>query len=308
MPADTTTTVPQGVIELGRPEIRRRLTEAWDAFLTSAEATDLETKSRLPGWRAHEILVHLGAWDDHRAMAGLIESAQGRGPQKPPDVDEVNAAVTKAHRDASRDEVFDALRRNRSEALSYLEGDDAEAAELDRVNVMATVGCIPLLTVVHASIYELAVHALDLVDCGAPQPPEELLLNGLSSLADVTGALAAHLNITGGAVLSTPAGGWHFAADKGGWTTTPTDSNSDTGKTPVVSAELPTLLDASAGRKNPMSLLTRRKLKVQHMSGLLRLSPIVETAPGIPGGPVLRLAARTVGSAGGVVGKFSRKS
>jgi hypothetical protein len=36
----------------------------------------------------------------------------------------------------------------------------------------------------------------------------------------------------------------------------------------------------------------------------MSLTPIVETAPGIPGGPVLRLAARTVGGAGGVVGKL----
>lgn len=307
MPADTTATARQGVIEFGRPEVRRRVTEAWDAFLACAEAVDLDKQSRLPGWRGHEILVHLGAWDDHLAMAGLIESAQGRGSQNPPDVDEVNAAVTSEHRDASRDEVLSALRRNRDQVLGYLEGDDEEASKLDRADVVAPVGRIPLLTVVHATIYELAVHALDLIDCGAPQPPDELLLNGVAALADVTGALAASLNITGGAVLSTPAGGWHFAADQGGWTTTPTDESTDTGKTPVVEAELVTLLDASAGRKNPVSLLTRRKLKVRHMSGLLRLAPIVETAPGIPGGPVLRLAARTVGSAGGVVGKFSRR-
>jgi uncharacterized protein (TIGR03083 family) len=295
------------MIELGRPELRRRITSAWDTFLECAEAVDLEKKSRLPGWRGHEILVHLGSWPDHHAISGFVESAQGGGPDTPPDADEVNAAVTSKHKDASRDEVLAALRRNREDVLAYLEGDGEDDAKLDRREVVATVGKVPLLTVVHATIYELAVHALDLVDCGAPHPPDELLLNGVSALADVTGALAAALNITGGAVLSTPAGGWHFAADQGGWTTTPTDGSTDTGKTPVVSAELVTLLDASAGRKNPVSLLTRRKLKVKHMSGLLRLTPIVETAPGIPGGPVLRLAARTVGGAGGVVGKFSRR-
>jgi hypothetical protein len=154
-------------------------------------------------------------------------------------------------------------------------------------------------------LYELAVHALDLVSCGAPEPPEELLLSGLSALADVTGALAADLDIRGGAVLSTPKGGWYFAAENGGWTTTQVRAGETKGRTPVVEADLATLLDASSGRANPVGLLTRRRLKVRHMGGLLRLSPIVETAPGIPGGPILRLAARTMSGAGGVVGKLT---
>ena len=282
--------------------------DGWDAFLATAEAADLEQKSRLPGWRGAEIAIHLGSWPDHRAMHGLIESAKGAGPSKPLDVDEVNKAVTEKHRDASREEILAALRRNRDEVADFLSGDSEDDAKLDRADVVATVGTIPLLTVVHATLYELAVHGLDLMSCGAPQPPDELLLSGLSALADVTGALAASLNITGGAVLSTPSGGWYFAADKGGWTTTPTEPGETKGKTPVVEAELVTLLDASAGRQNPVSLLTRRKLKVHHMTGLMRLTPIVETAPGIPGGPVLRLAARTVGGAGSVVGRLTGRA
>jgi uncharacterized protein (TIGR03083 family) len=303
MPAETSGSQPQGLIELGRSDLRKSVLAGWDAFLAAAEAADLERKSRLPGWRGKEIVVHLGSWPDHNAMAGLIDSARGAGPDEPVDVDAVNAAVTEKHRDASQQEIFDALRRNRDEVADYLSNDSD--VELDRRPVMSTVGRIPLLTVVHATLYELAVHAQDLVSCGAPQPPDELLLNGLAALADVTGALAASLGITGGAVLSTPAGGWHFAAEDGGWTVTSTEPGESAGRTPVVEAELVTLLDASSGRQNPVSLLTRRKLKVHHMTGLMRLTPIVETAPGIPGGPVLRLAARTVGSAGGMVGRLT---
>jgi hypothetical protein len=237
-------------------------------------------------------------------MEGLIASARGHGPDKPIDVDEANAKVTKAHRDASRDEVLAALHRNRDEVAAYLAPDSPDA-ELDRNDVVATVGSIPLLTVVHAEVYELAVHGLDLVSCGGPQPPDDVLLNGVAALADVTGGLAAHLDVTGGAILSTPNGGWHFDADQGGWTVTRTGPNASAGQTPVVESDLVTLLDASSGRQNPVKLVARRRLKVRHMSGLLRLSPIVETAPGIPGGPVLRLAARTVGGAGGFVGKLT---
>ncbi|HSP37094.1 MAG TPA: maleylpyruvate isomerase N-terminal domain-containing protein [Frankiaceae bacterium] len=305
MPVKNRESQAQGLLELPRVEVRSRVLAGWDAFLTSAEAADLGQKSRLPGWRGHEICVHLGSWEGHRAMAGLIESARGAGPTKPVDVDEANAAVTARYRDASRDDVLSALRRNRDEVADYLSGDSDDNAKLDRSDVVATVGTLPLLTVAHATLYELAVHALDLVSCGSRPPSDELMLSGISALADVTGALAATLNITGGAVLSTPKGGWYFAADQGGWTTTPTEPGETKGRTPVVEADLVTLLDASAGRQNPVSLLPRRKLKVHHMSGLMRLAPIVESAPGIPGGPVLRLAARTVGSAGGVVGKLT---
>jgi hypothetical protein len=38
----------------------------------------------------------------------------------------------------------------------------------------------------------------------------------------------------------------------------------------------------------------------------MRLAPIVQAAPGIPGGPVLQLAARTLGTAGGLVGRLLR--
>src|SRR3954464_3664005 len=102
---------PQGLLELEREKVRSRVLTAWDAFLASAENVDMSATSRLPGWRAQEICVHLGSWPHHRAMTGLLESAHGRGPDKPIDVDEANEAVTAAHRDASRDEVIAALRR-----------------------------------------------------------------------------------------------------------------------------------------------------------------------------------------------------
>ena len=40
------------------------------------------------------------------------------------------------------------------------------------------------------------------------------------------------------------------------------------------------------------------------IGGLLQLAPIVQAVPGIPGGPILQLAARTVGGAGGLVGRL----
>src|SRR5687768_4945024 len=99
--------------DAGRDEVGGMVLEAWDAFIDEVAAVDLDRPSRLWGWRAHEIAVHLGCWDDHTALADLIASARSGGIGTPPEVDAVNARVTAAHRNASRDEVLAALRRNR---------------------------------------------------------------------------------------------------------------------------------------------------------------------------------------------------
>ena len=106
--------------DAGRDEVAGMVLGAWDAFLQQAETVDLDRPSRLDGWRAHEICVHLGCWDDHTALADLIASARNGGAGTPPDVDAVNARVTAAHRDASREEVLAALRRNRDATADYL--------------------------------------------------------------------------------------------------------------------------------------------------------------------------------------------
>jgi uncharacterized protein (TIGR03083 family) len=285
--------------DAGREQVGAMVLEGWDAFIAAAEAVDLTRPSRLDGWRAQEICVHLGCWDDHTAMADLIASARAGGTGTPPDVDAVNARVTAAHRDASRDEVLAALRRNREATARYLAD---EPAELDTARTVSVVGRIPLLSVVLGQAYELAVHGLDLVSCGAAAPPPAVLQSGIAALADVTGGLAASLDITGGVTLATPDGGWAFAADPHGWTVRRVAAGKHAG--PAVEAPADLLLEAASGRINPVPAVARRRLKVHEIGGLLKLAPIVQAVPGIPGGPILQLAARTVGGAGGMLGRL----
>jgi uncharacterized protein (TIGR03083 family) len=289
--------------DAGRAEVRGMVLGAWDAFLEQAQSVDLTRPSRLAGWRAQEICVHLGCWDDHTAMADLIASARSGGAGTPPDVDAVNARVTAAHRNASREEVLTALRRNRDATALYL---DEEPVELDTAPTVSVVGRIPLLSVVLGQAYELAVHGLDLVACGSAPPPPEVLQSGLAALADVTGALAASMSITGQVTLATPDGGWAFASDGDGWTVDRVPAGEFTG--PAVEAAADLLLEAASGRINPVPAVARRKLRVHDVGGLLRLAPIVQAVPGIPGGPILQLAARTVGGAGGVLGRLFGRS
>src|SRR3954466_13140779 len=205
----------QGLADEGRERVGGMVLEAWDFFLEQAASVDLGRQSRLPGWRAHEICVHLGCWDDHTAVADLIASAREGGAGTPPDPDAVNARVTAAHRDASRDEVFAAMRRNRDVTADYLKHGPVD---LDTAPTVSVVGPVPLLSVLLGQAYELAVHGLDLVSCGAAPPPGEVLRSGLAALADVTGSLAASMGITGGVTLTTPDGGWTFVSDGDGWT------------------------------------------------------------------------------------------
>jgi hypothetical protein len=163
---------------------------------------------------------------------------------------------------------------------------------------------LPLLSVVLGQAYELAVHGLDLAEAGAPPVPAEVLQSGLAALADVTGALAAGGGIRGGATLATPDGGWRFAADDAGWTVDRVAGTAVSGTAVIAPADL--LLEAASGRVNPVAALARRRLRVQELGGLLQLAPIVQAAPGIPGGPILQLAARSLGGAGSLVGRLFR--
>ncbi|MGY1829254.1 maleylpyruvate isomerase N-terminal domain-containing protein [Geodermatophilus sp. SYSU D01180] len=288
-----------GMADAGRDVVGPMVLGAWDAFLEQAAAVDLERPTRLPGWRAHEVCVHLGCWPDHAALADLVASARAGGAGTPADVDATNARVTAAHRDASREEVLAALRRNREATERYL---TEEPAGLDAAPAVSTVGRLPMLSVVLGQAYELAVHGLDLVPLGAPPVPAPVLDAGLAALADVTGALAASSGITGGAALVTPGGGWVFAADPPGWTVRRVGGTRPRGA--VVEAAGDVLLEAASGRTNPAAALVRRRLRVRDLPELMRLAPIVESAPGIPGGPILALAARTVGGAGDLLGRF----
>lgn len=297
--ARTRTARHEGMADAGRDQVRSMVLPAWDAFLAQVEAIDLDRRTRLPGWKVREIAVHLGCWPDHAALPDLIASARAGGAGTPPDVDGTNARVTAAHRDASREEVLAALRRNRQATVDYL---DREPEELDHAETVSTVGRLPLLSVVLGQAYELAVHGLDLADAGAPAVPAGVLQSGLAALADVTGALAASCGITGGATLATPDGGWRFASDRTGWTVDRTRPGDSSGTAVEAPADL--LLEAASGRVNPVTAVARRRLKVHQLGGLLTLAPIVSVAPGIPGGPILALAAKTLGGAGGVVGRL----
>jgi hypothetical protein len=206
------------------------------------------------------------------------------------DQDSHNEAVLDARAGAPRAEVMAALAGARDAVAAYL--GSAEPAELGHRLVRSVLGPLPLSTLVGATAYELAVHALDLAPAGAREPSPGLTSAGLASLVDTTGALAARCELTATAACIAPEGGWAFSAAPGSWTTL--ELPAVPAGWPAVLGEAADLLDASAGRRAVAPLLARREMRLHHVGGLLSLTPIVEAVPGLPGGAALKMAVRNV--------------
>lgn len=290
-----------GIAETDLDALGAAVLASWDAFLDVARSADLTRPSRLPGWSGADTCIHLGDWDDHRVLAAVEASARSGGVSSPShDADADNARLVGAHRDASPDEVLAAVQRSRDALADWFVGPGP--AELGLTTCGSAVGPLPLLNLLHAAAYELAVHALDLAPCGAPHPPADLLDRGLAALLDVTGALSARAGIDITVTAQTPAGGWAFTSAVSGWTTQAVPAGHFDGV--GVRGSAADLLDASAGRAALPLLLVSRRLVVQQLPSFLRLAPLVSDIPGLPGGAALRAG---VGGLGAVTGGLGRR-
>ena len=147
----------------------------WDAFIDVASdpATDLTRPSRLRGWSGLDTCIHLGSWPDSAPLVGLLASARADGAGGHGSPDAANARLVAAHRDEGVDGVLASLVRARDALEEFFAG--PLPAELGRHVSSSAVGPLPVLSLVHAGTYELAVHALDLAPCGAPEPAPLLL-------------------------------------------------------------------------------------------------------------------------------------
>jgi uncharacterized protein (TIGR03083 family) len=272
---------------------------AWDDFLAVVDSADLSKPSRLKGLRCRDVLVHLGTWDDHQVMKGLVAAARSGDESASGNADDINMALLARHRDATDADIRAALERSRSEVEAWFQTDGPD--EVGREIVSSMVGRLPLLTVLNAGSYELAVHALDL---RADEPSPRLLDRGLAALIDVTGALAAEHGIDLTLHAQSPVGGWSFTSTKVGWTTSPSKG---AWKGPGAKGSAQDLLDASAGRAALPKLLAQRKLKVQDLTGFLRLAPMINAVPGLPGGAVLRAGVNAMAGVSGGISRLFRR-
>jgi hypothetical protein len=282
-----------GLASLPLDEQRDRVLASWDGFLSAAAEVDLDRPSRLPGWTGHDVLVHVGDWPGVATLDTLLAQARSGTVAPPYDPDAVNARVVAAHRGVSRADVVNAVERARDRLAGWFAAPDADDGPraLGAVPVRSAVGPLPLLTVVNAGGYELAVHALDL----GVRPSDALLDAGLAALVDVTGVFAHRRGLRAALTAWTGRAGWQVRTDVDGWTTAAVHRRPSGA---VVEGDAAVLLDASAGRRPVPALLAARTMRVHGLTDVVRLAPIVDEVPGLPGGPALRAAARWVGGAG----------
>jgi uncharacterized protein (TIGR03083 family) len=296
----------QGLASAAPRDVAELVDGAWAGLLEVADQVDPGAPSRLPGWTAHDVLVHLGNWPGEGRLDRQLEDARTGRLRSFDDVDARNAGLVAEHRDASRAEVLAALRAARERAAAFLADPDADV--LGRRPVLSRVGELPATGVLVAQAFELAVHALDLVPAGAPAPPAALLDAGVGALVDVTAALAARRGLECSFAVVTPQARWAAGVRNEAWTTVRLEGAVPARQLPwpAVEATAADVLDAAAGRTLAAQLLLTRRLRLHDVPGLLRLLPALDAAPGLPGGSALQAAARAIGQAGALVGRLLR--
>lgn len=276
------------------------------AYLGAADLArrlDLDVPSRCRGWSRRDVLVHLGAWDEHRVFDRLLDDARRGRIHDVDDPDGRNALVVAAHQDASGEDVAQALERAAARAEAFLTS--AEADTLGRRFCNSPVGPLPVTGILVASAYEVAVHTLDVAS--REEIPPDLLDAGVAALVDTTGALVARHELNATFSVRTPQGTWACGSAGRDWTTIQLAAEVDTQPGwPGVHGHAADVLEAASGRANATQLLVSRRLHVHDMPALVALLPALESVPGIAGGLAARAALRTLGQTGRLVGHLSR--
>ena len=281
-----------------------RVLAAWEDLLdaVAGAGADLERPSRLPGWSGTDVVVHLGLWEDNAVLDAVVADARA-GRRRPPAGTDGNERVVAAHRGEGPDAAVAALARSRDRVHRFFAA--GEAAEVAAADVGSSLGTLPALCLVGAGAYEVAVHGLDLVPCGVRPPAPSTLQAGLGALIDVTGALCVRQGLRERVGAVAPDGGWVTdARSPDGWTTTAVTADAPVPAGARGAADV--LLDVSAGRRGLGPTLASGAMTVAGLPTFLRLAPLVEQVPGLPGGAALSSGARALSGLGRLAGGLGR--
>ena len=294
----------QGVLSNDPAGAAARTLASWDDFIAVAEQADLRTVARAKRRLGREVVLPLGAWPQCRSLAGILADAAAGSTTAPVDLEREERDVIAAQSGASDAQVVDALRSARDAVATFLVS--AASTDLFDLPTASPLGPLPVLTLLHAATYQLAVCALDLEPCGAVVPAG-MLERGVIALVDTTGALAGRQGITGSITAVMPGSVWGFAAHGGAWRTAERQRTPGPPDGPAVEAAARVILDITSGRNHNVPGLWRDGSLITHdLAGLSRLSPILDQVPGIPGGMALRAASKALSSVTGILGRRPR--
>lgn len=274
--------------------------QAWNDFLRAIDAVDIDAPTRLKKTPARALIAKVGDWPESRQLPQILADAK-LGNTEPIDQDAIDAAVVEANAHRTQRELIEAVERSRDSLVDWLSTGDTANHSLHEVGLQpvgSPLGSLPVLTYIHAAAFQLAVCARDLRKAGASQPTT-LAIAGLRALVDTTGALASRMGIDARFAVVTPSASALTIASDEGWIVQDLESHKLGDDLPGLEGDLGLVIDVAAGRKNPLRRLRRNELVIHDMPGLLRLAPIAQENPGLPGGPILRKAA-------GVLSVFGR--
>jgi hypothetical protein len=279
-----------------------RTLASWDGFIALAEKADLQAVARAKGRLGREVVLPLGAWPQTRSLDQVLDDAAAGRTITHVDLEREEREVIAAHIGASDAELVDALRAAREDLATFLAS--APPPDLLHDLTASPLGPLPVLTLLHAVAYQLAVCALDLEPCGVTAPAR-LLERGVVALVDTTGALAARQGIAGSITAVMPGSVWGFAAAGGAWRTARLRRPDGAPDGPAVEAAARVIIDITSGRNLNVPGLWRDGSLVTHdLAGLSRLTPVLEQVPGLPGGTALRAASKAFAGVGRVLGRL----
>jgi len=275
---------------------------AWDLLVAAGEQADLTLPARAHGWTGVQVLLPFGDWPENRGMAQILADARAGVTGTVDQADDVKR-VHAARSQTPPHEALDAVRRNRDSLADWIAAGGPAAEGL--LPTRSLLGTLPVLTLVHATAFQIGVSARDLEACGA-SPSPEAWQTGLLALVDTTGALAARQGAVASLSVRTPEQLLATGSSGEAWRTVALGADEEVGG-PGIVATAATVLDIASGRASVPALYSSGQLRVVDLPGLLPLAPIIEGVPGIPAGPALARAAKLLGGFGGLIGGLFRR-
>ena len=272
----------------------------WELFGKLASSADLDAPSRRDGWLGRDVVARVGLWPFARGLEDLLDDARS-GEANTHNSEELDHAILERTAGLPESEIHGSVDAAAAYTKDWLSGDGPGTWGL--VPTSSPLGPLPLLTVVHAMNFQLAVTALDLEPCGA-DVSDELLDLGVVALLDTAGALAARAHVTGTFTARTPGLTLGIGSHAGRWRTREVPAERWLG--PGVDTSQRVLLNAASGRVSASSLYRSGELQVHDLPGLIRLAPALEGVPGIPPLGAVGRALHVVDAVGGLLGRFRR--
>lgn len=282
---------PVGLASADPELLALRTEQAWQDFREAIPDVDLTASARVKRQSPGAVIAKVGDWPESRQLPEILADARA-GRLETIDQDAIDERVMALHQDEPLPELLAAVDRA-IESLAEFRSQWVANEKVALLPVGSPLGVLPVLTYLHAAAFQLAVAARDLRKAGV-FAPDRLISAGLAALVDTTGALAARMEIDSSFAVQTQLGTVATTSIEQTWIVT--ESTEHDANLPGLSGDAGLLIDMASGRRNPLGPIRSKQVQIRDMGSLMKLAPIAQANPGLPGGPILRRAAVVLGA------------